>query len=179
MSVERSPRHRGLVLPFLDKTPSVHRTAFIAENAVVVGDVEIGPDSSVWFNSTVRADQMPIRIGARTNIQDNSVIHVTTEVAGTVIGDEVTVGHRVILHACTVGNRVLVGMGSIVLDLAVIEDDVLLAAGSLVTPKTVLPSGWLCRGAPAKPVRPLEERERAMIRQGFTAYTELVEQYGR
>lgn len=174
---ERSKRHRGLVLPFMDKRPVIDPTAFIAEQSTVVGDVVIGPESSIWFNTTVRADQMPIRIGARSNVQDNSVVHVTTEVAGTVIGDEVTVGHRVILHACTIGNRVLVGMGSIVLDLAVIEDDVLLAAGSLVTPRTVLPSGWLCRGSPAKPVRPLEERERAMIRQGWTAYTELVGQY--
>jgi len=174
---ERSKRHRGLVLPFMDKRPVIDATAFIAEQSTVVGDVVIGPESSIWFNTTVRADQMPIRIGARSNVQDNSVVHVTTDVAGTVIGDEVTVGHRVILHACTVGNRVLVGMGSIVLDLAVIEDDVLLAAGSLVTPRTVLPAGWLCRGSPAKPVRPLEERERAMIRQGWTAYTELVGQY--
>jgi carbonic anhydrase/acetyltransferase-like protein (isoleucine patch superfamily) len=161
----------------MDKRPVIDATAFIAEQSTVVGDVVIGPESSIWFNTTVRADQMPIRIGARSNVQDNSVVHVTTDVAGTVIGDEVTVGHRVILHACTVGNRVLVGMGSIVLDLAVIEDDVLLAAGSLVTPRTVLPAGWLCRGSPAKPVRPLEERERAMIRQGWTAYTELVGQY--
>jgi carbonic anhydrase/acetyltransferase-like protein (isoleucine patch superfamily) len=173
----RSKRHRGLVLPFMDKCPLIDPTAFIAEQSTVVGDVVIGPESSIWFNTTVRADQMPIRIGARSNVQDNCVVHVTTDVAGTVIGDEVTVGHRVILHACTIGNRVLVGMGSIVLDLAVIEDDVLLAAGSLVTPRTVLPSGWLCRGSPAKPVRPLEERERTMIRQGWTAYTELVGQY--
>ncbi len=173
----RSSRHRGLILPFMDKRPVIHPSAFVAEQSAVIGDVEIGPESSIWFNTTVRADQMPIRIGARSNVQDNSVVHVTTGVDGTVIGDEVTVGHRVILHACTIGNRVLVGMGSIVLDLAVIEDDVLLAAGSLVTPRTVLPAGWLCRGSPAKPVRPLEERERAMIRQGWTAYTELVVQY--
>jgi carbonic anhydrase/acetyltransferase-like protein (isoleucine patch superfamily) len=173
----RSPRHRGLVLPFLGKRPIVHPSAFLAEQSAVIGDVVIGEESSIWFNTTVRADQMPIRIGARSNVQDNSVVHVTTDVAGTVIGDEVTVGHRVILHACSIGNRVLVGMGSIVLDLAVIEDDVLLAAGSLVTPRTVLPSGWLCRGSPAKPVRPLEEKERAMIRQGWIAYTELSSQY--
>jgi carbonic anhydrase/acetyltransferase-like protein (isoleucine patch superfamily) len=172
-----SSRHRGLILPFMDKRPVIDPSAFVAEQSAVIGDVEIGPESSIWFNTTVRGDQMPIRIGARSNVQDNSVVHVTTGVGGTVIGDEVTVGHRVILHACTIGNRVLVGMGSIVLDLAVIEDDVLLAAGSLVTPRTVLPAGWLCRGSPAKPVRPLEERERAMIRQGWTAYTELVVQY--
>lgn len=174
---ERSSRHRGLILPFMDKRPKIDPSAFVAEQAVVVGDVEIGADSSIWFNTTLRADQMPIRIGARTNIQDNSVVHVTGELAGTVIGDEVTVGHRVIIHACTIGSRVLVGMGSIVLDLAVIEDDVLLAAGSLVTPRTVLPSGWLCRGSPAKPVRPLDDRERAMIAGGCAAYTELVGQY--
>jgi carbonic anhydrase/acetyltransferase-like protein (isoleucine patch superfamily) len=120
---------------------------------------------------------MPIRVGERTNIQDLSVVHVTTDVAGCTLGDEVTVGHRVILHACTVGDRVLVGMGSIVLDLAVIESDVVLAAGSLVTPRTRLPSGYLCMGSPAKPVRPLRDAEREMIRAGHTSYADLARRY--
>lgn len=172
-----APKHRGLLLPFESMRPRVHPTALLTEQSVVIGDVEIGEESSIWFNTTIRADQMPIRIGARSNIQDNSVIHVTTGVSGTTVGDEVTVGHRVILHACTIGNRVLVGMGSIVLDQAVIEDDVLLAAGSLVTPRTVLPAGWLCRGSPAKPVRPLEDKERWMIQQGCEAYIDLLRRY--
>jgi carbonic anhydrase/acetyltransferase-like protein (isoleucine patch superfamily) len=170
-------KHRGLLLPFEGCTPRVDPSALLTEQSVVVGDVTIGPRSSVWFHTTVRGDQMPIRVGARSNLQDNSVVHVTTGVGGTVIGDEVTVGHRVILHACTIGNRVLVGMGSIVLDQAVIEDDVLLAAGSLVTPRTVLPSGWLCRGSPAKPVRPLTDPERTMIALSWQAYVDLVDRY--
>lgn len=172
-----SPKHCGLILPFESKFPVISESALVVQSSCVIGDVEIGERSSIWFNTTIRGDQMPIRIGSHSNVQDNSVVHVTTDVSGTTIGDYVTIGHRVIVHACTIGNRVLVGMGSIVLDLAVIEDDVLLAAGSLVTPRTVLPSGWLCRGSPAKPVRKLEDRERAMISEGWRAYTDLVDRY--
>jgi carbonic anhydrase/acetyltransferase-like protein (isoleucine patch superfamily) len=167
----------ALILPYQGKHPELHARAYVAPNATVIGDVVLGEDSSVWFGSVVRGDMMPIRIGARTNVQDLSVVHVTTDVAGCTIGDEVTVGHRVILHACTVGNRVLVGMGSIVLDQAVIEDDVVLAAGSLVTPRTRLPSGYLCVGSPAKPVRPLRDGDRAMIEQGWRAYVEAKQRY--
>lgn len=166
-----------LILPFQGKRPEIHPTAFIADNATVIGDTTIGEASSIWFGTVVRGDMMPIRIGRRSNVQDNSVIHVTTDVAGCTIGDEVTVGHRVILHACTIGNRVLVGMGSIVLDLAVVEDDVVIGAGALVTPRTRLPSGYLCLGSPAKPVRPLKDHEREMIRGGWTAYEELSKLY--
>jgi carbonic anhydrase/acetyltransferase-like protein (isoleucine patch superfamily) len=120
---------------------------------------------------------MPIRIGRRSNVQDLSVVHVTTDVAGCTVGDEVTVGHRVILHACTVGDRVLVGMGSVVLDLAVIESDVVLAAGSLVTPRTRLASGHLYAGSPARAVRPLGDKDRAMIEQGWRAYVDLATRY--
>lgn len=167
------------IVPFEDKQPSIGPGVYVAPNATVIGDVAIGEQSSVWFGSVLRGDMMPIRIGARSNIQDLSVVHVTTDVAGCTIGDEVTVGHRVILHACTVGDRVLIGMGSIVLDLAVIESDVLLAAGSLVTPRTRLPSGYLCMGSPAKPIRPLRDAEREMIRVGWQSYVELGQRYGR
>jgi carbonic anhydrase/acetyltransferase-like protein (isoleucine patch superfamily) len=170
-------RHRGLSLAFEGKVPQLDASAFTAQTSVVIGDVVIGEQSSVWFNATLRGDQMPIRIGRNSNVQDNSVVHVTTDVAGTIIGDQVTIGHTVIVHACTIGSRVLIGMGSVVLDLAVIEDDVLLAAGSLVTPRTVLPSGWLCRGSPAKPVRRLDERDRLMIDQGWRAYVDLSGRY--
>lgn len=170
-------RGGGLVLPYQGALPRIDPRAFVAQTATVIGDVTIGAESSVWFGSVVRGDMMPIRVGARTNVQDLSVVHVTTDVAGCTIGDEVTVGHRVILHACTVGDRVLVGMGSIVLDLAVIESDVVLAAGSLVTPRTRLPSGYLCMGSPAKPVRPLRDSDRAMIEQGWRAYIEAASRY--
>ncbi len=168
-----------LIIPFEGKLPEIHPTAYIADNATVIGDTTIGEESSIWFGTVVRGDMMPIRIGKRTNIQDNSVIHVTTQIAGCEIGDEVTVGHRAILHACTVGNRVLVGMGAIVLDLAVIEDDVVIGAGAVVTPRTRLPAGHLCLGSPARPVRVLKDHEREMIRGGWMAYQMLSKQYAR
>lgn len=167
----------SLILPFEGTHPEIHPTAYVADNATVIGDVVIGEESSIWFGTVVRGDMMPIRIGRRTNVQDNSVIHVTTDIAGCILGDEVTVGHRAILHACTVGNRVLVGMGAIVLDLAVVEDDVVIGAGSLVTPRTRLPSGYLCMGSPARPVRPLKDAEREMIRQGWTSYQAISKRY--
>jgi carbonic anhydrase/acetyltransferase-like protein (isoleucine patch superfamily) len=167
----------ALLLPFEGRRPKLAPDVFVAPNATVIGDVEMGAQSSVWFGSVVRGDVMPIRIGARSNIQDLSVVHVTTDLAGCTVGDEVTVGHRVILHGCTIGDRVLVGMGSIVLDLAVIESDVVLAAGSLVTPRTRLPAGHLCMGSPARPVRPLRDAEREMIQQGWRAYVELGAKY--
>jgi carbonic anhydrase/acetyltransferase-like protein (isoleucine patch superfamily) len=166
-----------IIMPFQGKHPEIHPTAYVADNATLIGDTVLGEESSIWFGTVVRGDVMPIRIGKRTNVQDNSVIHVTTDLAGCTIGDEVTVGHRAILHACTIGNRVLVGMGAIVLDLAVVEDDVMIGAGALVTPRTRLPSGYLCMGSPAKPVRPLKDAEREMIRQGWTAYQDLSKRY--
>ena len=168
----------ALIVPFQGRTPVIDPTAFVAPNATLIGDVTLAPHASVWFVSVLRGDILPIRIGARSNIQDLTMVHTTTDVAGCTVGEDVTVGHRVILHACTVGSRVLVGMGIIVLDEAVIEDEVLLAAGSLVTPRTRLPSGYLCKGSPAKPVRPLGDVERGMIRQGGEAYLALATQYG-
>ncbi len=167
----------ALIVPFEGHRPRLHPRAWVAPNATIIGDVEIGDDSSIWYGTVVRGDVMPIRIGARSNVQDNSVVHTTTSVSTVVVGDEVTVGHNVILHGCTIHDRVLVGMGSIVLDLAVIEHDVLLAAGSLVTPRTRLPSGHLCRGSPAKAVRPLNDAERAMIADGWQSYQSLWKRY--
>jgi carbonic anhydrase/acetyltransferase-like protein (isoleucine patch superfamily) len=122
---------------------------------------------------------MPIRVGARSNVQDNSVVHITTNVAGTVIGEEVTVGHRVILHACTVGDRVLVGMGAIVLDEAVVEREVVIGAGSLVPPRARLQSGFLYLGSPAKKVRALRDGDYAMIEEGWRAYVDLGHRHAR
>jgi carbonic anhydrase/acetyltransferase-like protein (isoleucine patch superfamily) len=145
---------------------------FIAPNATVIGDVYIGAGSSVWFGTTIRGDVFPIRIGARTNIQDNSVIHVTGGTARTTVGDDVTVGHMALLHGCTVGNRVLVGMGSIVLDGAVLEDDCILAAGSLVGPGSRIPTRSLAMGRPAKVVRPLKDEDLTWVRAAGTLYVE-------
>lgn len=164
---------RGVVRPYGGRAPRFGDGAFVADTASVVGDVELGEGSSVWYGAVLRGDVAPIRVGARSNVQDNSVVHATTDLSTAVIGDEVTVGHRVILHGCTVGDRVLVGMGSIVLDLAVIEHDVVLGAGSLVPPRARLASGSLYLGSPAKRVRPLRDEDRAMIEAGWRSYVEL------
>jgi carbonic anhydrase/acetyltransferase-like protein (isoleucine patch superfamily) len=136
--------------------PKVHPTAWIAPTATVIGDVEIGEGSSVWFGAVIRGDVFPIRIGARSNIQDNAVVHVTGGRASTTVGDDVTVGHSAIIHGCTVGNRCLVGMGSIVLDNAVVEDECLIGAGALVAPGARIATRSLALGRPAKKVRTIE-----------------------
>lgn len=152
------------------KTPRINETAFIAEGAVVIGDVTIGSDSSIWFNSVARGDVNYITIGDKTNIQDNTVLHVTTDTHPLVIGSEVTVGHRVILHGCEVKDRVLVGMGAIVLDGAVLEDDSFIAAGTVVPPGFVVPSGKMVMGTPAKVKRDLTEAEIRAIRESADNY---------
>ncbi|MGC4009640.1 MAG: gamma carbonic anhydrase family protein [Pseudomonas sp.] len=165
------------------KTPSLGERVFVDASAVVIGDVEIGMDSSVWPLVVIRGDMHRIRIGARTSVQDGSVLHITH--AGPfnpdgfplTIGDEVTIGHKVLLHGCTIGSRILVGMGSIVMDGAVIEDEVILGAGSLVPPGKVLESGFLYVGSPVKKARPLTDKERAFF--GYTAgnYVKLKDQH--
>ncbi|WP_372860962.1 gamma carbonic anhydrase family protein [Spongiibacter sp.] len=150
---------------FEGQTPRLGQRVFIDPSAVVIGDVELGDDSSIWPQTTVRGDMHRIRIGQRCSIQDNSVLHITH--AGPfnpdgyplTIGDDVTVAHSVTLHGCEIGNRVLIGMGSIVMDGAVIEDDVVVGANSLVPPGKRLASGHLYVGSPAKAVRPLNDKE--------------------
>jgi carbonic anhydrase/acetyltransferase-like protein (isoleucine patch superfamily) len=142
----------------------------VAPTSSVIGDVHVGAESSIWYGAVLRGDVMPIRIGQRTSIQDNAVIHATGGWSGTTVGDRVTVGHSVILHGCSVGSDVLVGMGSIVLDAAEIGDWVVLGAGSLVTARTKIPSGVLAMGRPAKPIRELTEVERARIAEASELY---------
>ena len=154
------------------KRPQLGRNVYIAPNASVIGDVTLGDDASVWFGAVIRGDLMPIVVGARTNIQDGSVVHITGGKTSTSVGDDVTVGHMVLLHGCTVGHRVLVGMGSILLDGAVIGDDTIIGAGSLVTPGTQIPSGVLALGRPAKVVRPLTDADRDWIRLSSGIYVE-------
>jgi carbonic anhydrase/acetyltransferase-like protein (isoleucine patch superfamily) len=153
-----------------DSYPRIHPSVYLSENVFVIGDVEIGEDSSVWFGSVIRGDVNYIRIGKRTNIQDNSVIHVTHDTHPTVIGDNVTVGHRVILHGCFLGNNILVGMGATVMDGVRIEDFVLIGAGALITPNKKIPSGVLVAGVPAKIVRDLREEELELIRESADNY---------
>ena len=159
------------------KTPVLGKGVFVAQNAAIIGDVVIGDESSIWYATTVRGDVMPIRIGARTSIQDNTVIHVTSDFSGTEIGDDCTIGHSAIIHACTVESFCLIGMGSILLDGARIGTGSLVGAGALVTPGTNIPPGSLVIGSPAKVKRPLNDKEREQIRYGAAHYVELARAY--
>ncbi|HXN32431.1 MAG TPA: gamma carbonic anhydrase family protein [Polyangiaceae bacterium] len=150
--------------------PAVGRDVFIADGAVVVGDVILGDQASVWFGAVVRGDCFPIRIGARTNVQDGAIVHVTGGRARATVGDEVTIGHTAVLHGCTIGNRCLIGIGSIVLDDAVIGDDSLVAAGSLVTPGTLVPPRSVVMGRPARVTRVASEQDLERIREGAARY---------
>lgn len=150
--------------------PTLGRDVFVADNATVIGDVHLGDESSVWFGVVLRGDYFPIRVGARTNIQDNSVVHITSGTAKTTIGDDVTIGHAAIIHGCTIGDRCLIGMGSIVLDNAVVGEGSFVAAGSLVTPETVIPAGSFVLGRPAKVKRALGEEDLRMIAEAGRLY---------
>lgn len=155
---------------FKQHTPRIHESCFIEDSAQIIGDVEIGEDSSVWFNTVIRGDVNPIRIGRRTNIQDLSMIHVLKDRYPTYLGDEVTVGHHVVLHGCRVGNRVLVGMGAILMDDVEVGDDCVIAAGALLTPGTRIPPGSLVVGSPAKVKRPITDQERAWLKESAQNY---------
>jgi len=148
-----------MIVSFQNSRPKIHETVFIAETAVVIGDVEIGEDSSVWYGSIIRGDVNYIRIGARTNIQDACVLHVSAKTHPTVLEDEITLGHRVTLHGCYVETGSLVGIGAIVLDGARIGKNSLIGAGSLVTPNTQIPPRSLVLGSPARVVRQLSDEE--------------------
>ena len=167
----------AIIRPYGGKRPLIARNAFLAENCAVIGDVEIGEESSIWYSVTVRGDVMPIRIGARTSIQDGTVIHVTSERFGTTIGSDCTVGHGAIIHACTVEDFCLIGMGSIILDGARIGRGSLVGAGALVTPGTDIPPGSLVIGSPAKVKRPVSDKEREQITYGAAHYVELTRVY--
>jgi len=158
-------------------SPKVHESAFVAEDAIVIGDVEIGEDASIWFGSIIRGDVNYIRIGARTNIQDATVIHVSSKTHSTVLEHEVTVGHRVTLHGCYVETGCLIGIGAILLDGVRVGANSLVAAGSLLTPGTEIPPGSLVMGAPAKVKRPLTGDELADLPKFWQNYVELKKQY--
>jgi carbonic anhydrase/acetyltransferase-like protein (isoleucine patch superfamily) len=156
---------------FLRAKPRLGKNVYITQSAVVLGDVRIGDHSSIWYNATVRGDINYIQIGHYTNIQDNAVVHLADEFP-CIIGDYVTVGHSAIVHACTLGNQVLVGMGAIILDGAVVEDQCLIGANSLVTNGTRIPAGSLVLGTPAKIVRALTPEERAGLKVWAEKYVE-------
>ncbi|PSJ42458.1 gamma carbonic anhydrase family protein [Zobellella endophytica] len=164
-------------------TPKLGKGVFIEPSAVLYGDIELGDDASVWPLVAARGDVNYIRIGARSNIQDGTVLHVTRKSKARpdglplIIGDDVTIGHKAMLHACTVGNRVLVGMGCIILDGAVVGDDVIIGAGSLVPPGKRLESGHLYVGSPVKQARPLTEAEKAFLPESADNYVRLKNEY--
>lgn len=167
----------AVIKPYRGIFPKVHPSVYLSDNVYIIGDVEIGEDSSVWFGSVVRGDVNYIRIGRRTNIQDNSVVHVTHDTYPTVIGDNVTVGHRVVLHGCLLGNNILVGMGAVIMDGVEIEDYVLVGAGALITPKKRIPSGVLVAGVPAKVIRDLKEEEIRLIQESAENYVKYKNEY--
>lgn len=168
-----------MIIPIRGTTPVLGRNVYIAPTAVVIGDVTIGHDSSIWFGTVVRGDVNTIAIGARTNVQDNSTLHVVTDAFPLILGDEVTVGHNVVLHGCTVGNRCLVGIGSVILDGAIIGTGSVVAAGSLVTPGTVVPDYSLVRGAPAKVVQDLGNDSEEAILAYCKSYLKKKDLYSR
>ena len=162
---------------FQDTEPKLGANVFIAENALVIGDVEIGDDSSVWYGSIVRGDVNYIRIGARTNVQDMTMIHVSSKTHPTILEDEITVGHRVTLHGCHVESRCLIGMGSILLDGVRVGNNSLVGAGSLLTPGTIIPPRSLVIGSPARVKRELTGDEIAYLDRSWRNYVELKDHY--
>lgn len=164
-------------------TPTLGERVMVDPTAVVIGDVHLGDDCSVWPMAVIRGDMHRIRIGARTSVQDGSVLHIThasdfnPDGYALTIGSDVTIGHQAMLHGCTIHDRVLVGMKAMIMDGAVIEHDVIIAAGAVVAPGKVLESGHVYRGSPAKPVRPITEQERAFFPYSAANYVTLKDQY--
>lgn len=166
-----------MIAAFGDRVPQIDERAIVLEGATVVGRVILGAESSIWFGAIVRGDVDDVTIGARSNIQDRAVIHVTTKRFETRIGDEVTIGHAAVLHGCTVRDRVLVGIGAIVLDGSEIGEDCMIGAGALVTPGTKIPSGHLAVGSPARVKRPLEPGELEHLKRSAANYVALSAHY--
>src|SRR5688500_15995375 len=143
-----------------DHTPSMGSNCFLAETAVIVGDVRMGDNCSVWWSAVIRGDVNAVRIGDRVNIQDGAVIHCTFEKSQAIIGNDVSIGHNAIVHGCTIQDEVLIGMGAIIMDLAIVEKHVIVAAGAVVPENSVLESGWIYAGTPAKKLRELDPETR-------------------
>ena len=167
----------GLILPYKGILPRIHPSVFVADGAVIIGDVEIGAESAVWFNCVIRGDVNEIRIGERTNIQDGTIVHVTGGKLGTFIGSDITIGHGAILHACTLEDGCFIGMGAIVLDGAVVESGAMVAAGAVVTPGKRVRTGELWGGNPARLLRELSEQDRAFFPVSAANYVALGQTY--
>lgn len=165
------------ILTYHGITPKIHETVFLTEGVRIIGDVEIGEDSSVWYNSVIRGDVHFIRIGKRTNIQDLSMLHVTHNKYPLIIGDNVTVGHSAVLHGATIGNYVLIGMGARILDRSIINNYSLVAAGAVVREGFEVPEGTLVAGVPAKIIRELTQEERTKLEESAANYVRYTSEY--
>jgi carbonic anhydrase/acetyltransferase-like protein (isoleucine patch superfamily) len=165
------------IISYKDRIPKLRSSVFVADGAKIIGDVEIGEYSGIWFNTVIRGDVNFIRIGSRTNIQDNSVLHVTTKTAPLNIGSNVTIGHGAVLHGCTIDDCCLIGMGAIVLDRAHIHQYSMVAAGAIVLEGFEVPEGMLVAGIPAKVKRALTEEEKQFIRQSAENYVGYIQAY--
>jgi carbonic anhydrase/acetyltransferase-like protein (isoleucine patch superfamily) len=166
-----------MILPYREKTPILHPTVFVAPTAVIIGDVEIAEGASVWFGAVLRGDMAPIRIGARTNIQDNCTLHVDADTPAT-IGAGVTIGHNAVVHGCTIEDDCLIGMGALVLNRAKIGNGTIIAAGAVVREDQVVPAGQLAAGTPAAVKKPLSVAAAATIREAAAHYCQLAGEYG-
>lgn len=161
-----------MIKNFLSYSPQIAEDVFVAENATVIGRVFIGKDSSIWYNAILRGDVDEIRIGERTNIQDAAILHCSTHRSPTVIGNDVTIGHQAMIHGCTIGDEVLIGMGAIILDEVVIPKHTVVAAGALITERSVLESGFLYAGVPAKKIKALSPEQISMLKLSALHYVE-------
>lgn len=162
-----------LILPMNGVTPSLPDSTFVAPGVVLTGDVEVGEDCSFWYHVVVRADVGKVRLGNRVNVQDHSMIHMSGGISDTVIGDDVTIGHRAIVHGATIGDRVLIGMGAIVLDNAVIPDDCIVGAGALVTSNQTFEPGSMILGSPAQAVRKISDKQQMFLPLSAAHYVQI------
>jgi carbonic anhydrase/acetyltransferase-like protein (isoleucine patch superfamily) len=166
-----------MIVEFKGKHPKIDPTAFVADNAMVIGDVEIGPGSNIWFYTIVRGDMNYIRIGSSVNIQDACVLHIDKKLYPLIIEDEVALGHRVVAHGCKIRKGSLIGIGAILLNGSEIGEGSIVGAGSVVTPGAIIPPRTLALGTPAKPIRTLNEKDLEMIKNTLQDYKELKEVY--
>ena len=167
----------GLILPYRGVMPTIADGVFVAPTAAVIGDVEIGPECSIWFGVTIRGDMNLIRIGRRSNVQDGTVFHIESKTYGTFIGDDVTIGHGAIVHACTLEDGSFIGMGATVMDGAVVDSKAMVAASALVTPGMRVKSGELWAGVPAKFMRPLDNDDLDNMTHVTLLYVNLAKEY--
>lgn len=168
----------AIILPYMGGWPTIARSAFVAPGAVVIGNVTIGEQVSIWFNVTVRGDIAPISIGDHSNVQDGTLVHVNGD-APVVIGRDVTIGHTAIIHGTVIGDRVLVGMGAIIMSYSSVGDDVVIAAQALITERVEVPAGSVMVGSPAKPRRELDDAQREHLKAIPSRYVEVSQQYKR